>query len=62
MSLDRSLTVSTIIFIAFVAAKPLQWLSRPALLGPLTFNVNWKVKVNGAEKSDEHVCVEDTKE
>ena len=42
MSLDRSLTVSTIIFIAFVAAKPLQWLSRPALLGPLTFNVNCK--------------------
>jgi hypothetical protein len=28
----------------------------------LMFNVDWKFKVNGAKKSDEHVCVEDTRE
>jgi hypothetical protein len=44
------------------ATKPLHWRSRPALLGALMFNVDRKFKVNGAKKSDEHVCVEDTRE
>jgi hypothetical protein len=52
----------TIMSIAFIATKPLQWRSRPALLGALPFNINWKFKVNSTKKSDEHVCIEDTKE